>query len=867
MLIPSRPPSSAPPPPPPSSSQTIRIPKPWAPIPTTTNKSSSPWVTNKTSTNSSIAALPPKSTPSPSLSSEENPHAMAIYAASDHSAQQTKDKGGLRLELLSKHNREPHKTLWLPAFTDVDRTYVLGRSADVTLDDHANFIEPVCLQGRVVSRKHLYIKIGKGGTSVTIKDLKSSHGTVIEATPQLPHGALYRCRQVTNSTWWPIKTGDRLFLGKGVTRSGRDYRPLQYEVKVIAKPTSTSASAPVGPYRDAPIDKVTSLSKTIDAINATLAKYAPPKPREANNVIRLTDEDLMESDEIPWAIRTVAQSSAPAGNLDHSPVPSAGSSIQANNVSAKAIGEAEKAARTSSSGAPDMTNPVSTKADNAEVAEPEGREEEGEHEGIAEDSISDDEHSSEEDLDATPVDDPAGYDASGDQSLGSAEDREWSPCDVHDDSDVSSDSELNGSSPRVHESELHEMCFDTERDEREHMLRRHASVTAEHLALSSDSQVAERALFFAKLEKITQTENDGSAKTAAELEDVAPPPSSNMADDDHAKVQCRCEQADCDSEGEGEEAEADAAFNYALWRRATLRMPSLGSVWEDYRKAFGGDEGHDSPVASKVASASSDMSKSVKHTESSELVEESENALEANVDEHGYCAPSAENIGGDDAVEDEGPADAEDLNNDSGDMKDANESDSDNDSEESAEEDESIDSDDDDDDEESVEEGDVEEKDESTGGGQLDDNEIQTGGNVSADARLPSMMEVGCERLPIVPAGLKRSIDEVEPEDSPQSTNEGSPAHVEEKTDEVVTTYTSPQCPEEATSALSATPSSSALAARARASLDRVRTVKRPRLSVGIDAKRVRDVACGVALGAVGTFFGLAAVGATVDGA
>lgn len=70
---------------------------------------------------------------------------MAIYAASDHSAQQTKEKGGVRLDLLSRHNREPHKTLWLPALTNLERTYVLGRSADVALDEHGNFIEPVCV--------------------------------------------------------------------------------------------------------------------------------------------------------------------------------------------------------------------------------------------------------------------------------------------------------------------------------------------------------------------------------------------------------------------------------------------------------------------------------------------------------------------------------------------------------------------------------------------------------------------------------------------------------------------------------------------------------------------------------------------------
>lgn len=739
-----------------------------------------------------------------------------------------------------------------------------------------------------------------------IKDSQSSHGTTIETPPALA-GSRWGTRQVTSSIWWPLKTDDRLFLGKGVTRSGQDYRPLQYQVKIITKPTPATTSPPVTAPATASVSPRPSsiatarqslssthdkLSSTLDRINASLARYATPRPREGSNVIRLTEEDVLDSDEIPGFKTTAARSAALVDHFGRAAAANSGRiSAKSETESAKAILDAEKDITNEASDAGDVAPTDQSKVPEAVVdREAQGREDQSEHDSINEDKAEhkSDEDDTEEDIDEAPIDDPTGHHALSDQSLGTSEDRPWSPCEVHDDdsdSDSDADSELEGGAPNVHHSEVYEMCFESEREEREHFFKNRGMLAVQHRALQSDSQAAERALYLAEMTKSVKS--------------VKPAVVNNHQDDDEGaeseyEPECSCKRGKdhCEGEKGDEDSGGVGAIDYRLWCKATLEDASAQAQSEVNLAPSTSSHGGDAATAPKEDAPhplTSESSVPIHESEAPAPAEETENVTEADVDEAVDSSNSAEEVSGDTTIEDERPADAGDLNNDADQLADDVEDQSDVDTEDSTNEDESMDDqesmseDDSDSDEESVEEDeDVEEQ--SAAGTQLEDDYEQSAKDdnitnvegireedmavdqstsdavVSAESSSCDDKRDDtqhCKRLPIASAGLKRSIDEVEPEEGPHSTHQESAVIAEscnhDKAAEAVTASTSAISSEESTPSPTVS-SSSALVTRARASLDRLRTVKRPKLSVGmeINTARVRDVACGVALGAVG---------------
>lgn len=732
-----------------------------------------------------------------------------------------------------------------------------------------------------------------------VKDLKSSHGTTIETPPALA-GSRWDARQVTDKQWWPLKTDDRLFLGKDVTRSGRDYRPLQYEVKIICKPTSASLPEQVaapGPARSSTspatarqpfrteVEGIAAWGKEMESLRADLAKFPAIKPSHRTNVVRLTHEDELESSPIPWAKPMVAHPSTWRDNYGAS----ASHNTERSSIkpaTANATRDAEKDVIMNTSRAKDVAASVLPRATEAAADEPEDCEESSNSED------EEDEDYSDEDVDEAPLDGMFSYDPLTLEALGTSKDREWSLREAGNDSDA--DSELDGAAPSVHESELHDMCFDSERDERELYLARigRMSTVEEHAALKSDSQLAERRLFFVEMKKLANISDTGSAKKAAQPDDVESVQAPNAAGGcHHPEEESRCqEKTDNNNEQEEDDGEDDGddLVNWSLFRKATLRQPSLDPIPLEHMYRT------DSHIEPKVTVSCPEASKSKEPNESeaSAPAEEPKNDTAATVDEQVHASNSAENVHGDNTVEDEGSAGADDSKNGAEQVPDAGESESEEDLEDSAEDDQSFDSEESingdasDDEEESVEGEDAEEQ--LPQGVEVDDNNGQVAEDdsskyakgahqegmvldkMSANVE-PSPVRTfdngteqddGCERPATVSAGLKRSIDEVEPEETPQSTNEESIDSAEscttEQPAEVITASTSTTISNEdinpATTASASTfsSSSSAFVTRARASLDRLRTVKRPRLSVEIDTARVRDVACGVALGAVG---------------
>jgi hypothetical protein len=632
----------------------------------------------------------------------------------------------------------------------------------------------------------------------------------------------------------------------------------------------------------------------MDALREELAKCPPTKSSHRTNVVRYNPEDDdLESSVIPSAMPMVAYPDTWSDDNEASkPHDSERSSTKPATESANAARDAEKDVTMDSAGAKDQAASVLPAATEAAAGE-----EQNEPEDSEADSNSDDEEGedySDEEVDAASVDSLHCYDALTIEALGTIKDRAWSPREAHNDSDA--DSELEGGAPSLHESELLDMCFDTERDEREHYLARIGRMSSEHAALKSDSQLAERWLFFGEMKKMANIGDTGSAKKAAQPDDLESVQAPNAADDcHHSEGESRCQEKTDNSNGqedEGEVDDGDDLVNWSLFHKATLRQPSLDPVplVHMYRT--------DSHMGSKVTDACPEASKSKEPNESEMSVpaEEPEDDTGATGDEQvPSTTDSAGNVHGDETVQDEGSAGADDSKNDAEQVGHADESESEEDLEDSADDDESFDSEESingdasDDEEESVEDEDAEEQ--SPQGVELYDNASQAaedGSSTHAECAHQEGMALetvifnvepspvrtfdngteqddGCERPVAASAGLKRSIDEVEPEEAPQCTNEDFIDSAEsctyEATGEVVTASTSAAAPSngETTTATSASvfasfspSSSSALVTRARASLDRLRTVKRPRLSIEIDTARVRDVACGVALGAVG---------------
>jgi hypothetical protein len=206
-----------------------------------------------------------------------------------------------------------------------------------------------------------------------VKDLKSSHGTTVE-TPPILAGSRWGTRQIFDKSWWPLKTDDRLFLGKGVTRSGRDYRPLQYEVKIISKPT---------PFRTS-LERTAAFGREMDALREELAKCPPTKSSHRTNVVRYNPEDDdLDSSVIPWAMPMVAHPDTWSDDYEASkPHDSEYSSTKPATESANAARDAEKDVTMNSAGAKDVVASVLPTATQAAAGEEQDEPEDSEADSV-----------------------------------------------------------------------------------------------------------------------------------------------------------------------------------------------------------------------------------------------------------------------------------------------------------------------------------------------------------------------------------------------------------------------------------------------------------------------------------------------------